>query len=546
MRKLLSFLLLFVATTLLLSMETNATISDEELMAQKIQAEALAKEEEIEELKNRLIKVDYEINKNNVWMKSYSSYLTSIEIKNSLEKIKSRINYLTKHAKTISDRDELNALISKERILSFEVEKLKGESDAPFSKIITPPSVDEKVEISNPFDIFSGISLIKTLNENVYEYNKKREDLSNLIISLRKESALYERLIELDPSDEHIKAAKDKKTQLERFETALDTMSVTLSIYQKRVEIIEANINKEIETQLYRLAKIGTIVLIIFIIFFLLRLVIKKYITDNQRFYMANKILTFSNFTLIILILFFNYIENVGYLVTILGFASAGIAIAMKDWFMSILGWLVLVIGGSIHVGDRIRVNMHGMNYVGDVLDISLLRMTLLEDVTLTSVLENRRAGRIIFVPNNYVFTQMISNYTHNSLKTVWDGIAITITFDSNHKKAMYITKEIAKKFSKGYTDITRKQLNKLRQHYSLKNTNVEPRVNALIIENGLSIETWYLTNAYATLTLRTVISTEIIDAFNAADDITIAYPTQKLNISMRSQETSAHQYEIV
>ena len=250
---------------------------------------------------------------------------------------------------------------------------------------------------------------------------------------------------------------------------------------------------------------------------------------------MANKIITFTNFIIIILILFFNYIENASYLVTILGFASAGIAIAMKDLFMSMLGWLVIVIGGSFHVGDRIRVDMDGMKYVGDIMDISLLRMTLFEDITLTSVLDNRRAGRIIMVPNNYVFTKMIANYSHGSLKTVWDGVSITITFDSNHKKAMQIAKEAAKKFSKGYTDITRKQLNKLREHYSLKNTNVEPRVYSFIKDNGVDIEAWYLTNAYATLTLRSVISLEIVDAFNKADDITIAYPTQRL--FMQNQE---------
>jgi small-conductance mechanosensitive channel len=174
---------------------------------------------------------------------------------------------------------------------------------------------------------------------------------------------------------------------------------------------------------------------------------------------------------------------------------------------------------------------MDGMMYVGDVMDISLLRMTMLEDITLTSVMHNRRAGRIIFVPNNYVFTRMIANYTHSSLKTVWDGVHITITFDSNHKKAMHLAKEITKKFSKGYTDITRKQLNKLRNNYSLKNTNVEPRVFSLIEPNGISIDAWYLTNAYATLTLRSVISTEIIDAFMHEDDITIAYPTQMLHM---------------
>jgi len=213
---------------------------------------------------------------------------------------------------------------------------------------------------------------------------------------------------------------------------------------------------------------------------------------------------------------------------------------------MSILGWLVIVFGGSVHVGDRIRVDMDGMRYVGDVMDISLLRMTILEDITLTSIMQNRRAGRIIFIPNNYVFTRMIANYTHSSLKTVWDGVHITITFDSNHKKAMHLAKEVVKKYSKGYTDITRKQLNKLRNNYSLKNTNVEPRIFSFIEPNGVSIDSWYLTNAYATLTLRSVISLEIISMFNAEDDITIAYPTQKLHIAQDKKEPPFDVDEIV
>jgi len=172
------------------------------------------------------------------------------------------------------------------------------------------------------------------------------------------------------------------------------------------------------------------------------------------------------------------------------------------------------------------------MLYVGDILDISLLRMTILEDITLTTYRHNRRAGRILFIPNNYVFTTMIANYSHASLKTVWDGIDITITFDSNHKKAVHIAKEVARKYSKGYTDITRKQLNKLRSRYNLKNTNVEPRIFSFVEPNGVNISTWYLTNAYATLTLRSTISADILDAFMAEDDIEIAYPTQKIHIS--------------
>ncbi|WP_434638269.1 mechanosensitive ion channel [Sulfurimonas sp. NW7] len=533
--------------SILFSSLLQADVSVEQNATDTTKEEALTFEQ-TKAYEQQINTIESDISDENMWMKSYSSYLTSMDVKHNLDAIKKRIRYLAKHAKTDADKDELIALISKENILASQIEKLKGtNSSAPFSELITPPNIDKVPEINNPFDILTGLSMIKTLNANLEEYKKKRESLIDLISKLKQEKKIYKKILQLQPKNKkYAQIYRNKLAQLEMFEQALDTMNVTMNVYQKRLDIAEININKGIEKQVYRLIKIGMAILFVFFIFFLLKLVVKKYITDNERFYMANKIITFTNFIIIILILFFNYIENASYLVTILGFASAGIAIAMKDWFMSMLGWLVIVFGGSIHVGDRIRVDMGGMKYVGDVLDISLLRMTILEDITLTSIMHNRRAGRIIFIPNNYIFTQMIANYTHNSLKTVWDGVKITITFDSNHKKAMHIVKEITKKFSKGYTDITRKQLNKLRQHYNLKNTNVEPRIYSFIEANGIDIEAWYLTNAYATLTLRSVISTEILDAFREADDITIAYPTQKLHVSMQSESPSAHNGEIV
>ena len=532
MRKI--FFYILIASSLLFSdtLKTETKPTQEELERIKIEQERVVREK-ISQLATDLKVVEERISKkDSVWIKSYASYLTSLEVRESLDKITERIHYLQKKRdKTLSEADELNALIGREKILTSQIEKLKRKDSSPFSNLITPPNIDEIPSVTNPLDIFMGISLMKTLDKGFNDYVLKKDELNKLITLLRAEINIYTQLEVIDTENKYKEQLDFKLKQLERFESAQDTMNVTADVYEKRLDIIEVNINKEIEVQIVKLIKIVVTVFVVFLIFFSLKLIIKRYIKDNERFYMANKIITFVNFTLIILILFFSYIENVNYLVTILGFASAGIAIAMKDWFMSILGWLVIVFGGSVHVGDRIRVDMDGMQYVGDVMDISLLRMTILEDITLTAVTQNRRAGRIIFIPNNYIFTRMIANYTHSSLKTVWDGVKITITFDSNHKKAMHLAKEITKKFSKGYTDITRKQLNKLRSNYSLKNTNVEPRIFSFIEPNGICIDAWYLTNAYGTLTLRSVISTEIIDAFLAEDDITIAYPTQMLHM---------------
>ncbi|NCB14343.1 MAG: mechanosensitive ion channel, partial [Erysipelotrichia bacterium] len=274
------------------------------------------------------------------------------------------------------------------------------------------------------------------------------------------------------------------------------------------------------------------IILVLFVISFLVKLALKKYFSQNENYYMINKIINFTLVFLVVMVVLFSYIDNVSYLVTILGFASAGIAIALKDWFMSIFGWMVIVTSGSIQVGDRIKVTKGGVETVGDVLDISLFKITIREDITLTSYMVNRRSGRIFFIPNNYIFSELISNYTHSGLRTVWDGIDITITFDSNHKKAQKIARDILKHYSKGYTDITRKQLSKMRNKYQLRATGVEPRVFTFVESHGIVISSWYLTNSYAALVLRSTISPEILDAFMKEDDIHIAYPTQQININ--------------
>lgn len=152
----------------------------------------------------------------------------------------------------------------------------------------------------------------------------------------------------------------------------------------------------------------------------------------------------------------FAYIENITYLVTILGFASAGLAIAMKDMFMSMLGWCVIIFGGSFRVGDRVKVFQNDTTY-RRYYRYFFLRVTLYEELTLETYSKNRRSGRIIFIPNNYVFTNLLANYTHHGMKTVLDGIDISVTFDSNLDKAQEIVENIVTRHAKGYTELARK-----------------------------------------------------------------------------------------
>ena len=80
-------------------------------------------------------------------------------------------------------------------------------------------------------------------------------------------------------------------------------------------------LSHQIHKQTFKLMYIALAILISIGLALGLKLLIKRYITDNERTYTANKIINFFNITIIVLILLFAYLENVTYLVAVLGFA---------------------------------------------------------------------------------------------------------------------------------------------------------------------------------------------------------------------------------
>ena len=465
--------------------------------------------------------------KKNIMHARYNNHQTYLEIEKHLKEIKTEIQ----RAKQLRKKKELAELTVKYKSLENQLDLLGDFKEEPFLDLTKPNDIPEPPKIESPFDIFGGFTYVKVLKKDRDEYSDKLNALLVLIDALEEEMKELKSLEKVYGDGSKKEALMAVKNELKQVMNTYDLASATNEIYQQKVDNSILKTTTDIKTQMKKLLNIVIIIGVILLFSFLLKYFAKKTISDNERYYMAHKGINFTNLVLIALVLLFSFLENATYLVTVLGFASAGIAIAMKDLFMSSLGWLVIVFGGSFHVGDRVKVFKGSHSYVGDIVDISFLRMTILEDITYTTIKENGRAGRIIFIPNNYIFTELIANYTHGKIKTVWDGIDIMITFDSNHKKATHIIKEIVKKYSKGYTDISRKQLNALRNQYSLKNINVEPRIYTFVEKSGIRVSCWYMTNSYATLTLRSNIFANIIDEINAEDDIKIAYDTQIINI---------------
>ncbi|MDD5359838.1 MAG: mechanosensitive ion channel [Sulfurovaceae bacterium] len=488
--------------------------------------------------KSEITNINDNIN-DNEWIATYDNYNNYQTLNLKKEDTEYKIQRLSKKINlTIEQKNKLQSLKDELSGINSKILLLGEYDNEPFKKLLSPNKIDDKPKISNPFGIFYALSYQEKLRVEQKEFHERYSSLSNLLNDLETKKTILENLIKVSKDNKENYQELEKTINLiKTFKPLQEIMGTTKNIYDKKIYEIKYSLAEDITKESKKLMLVGIIIGILFAFLLLSKYIARKYLRGTEKLYTANKALNITFIFFTILLLLFVYIENVSYLVTILGFASAGMAIALKEWFTSIMGWFVIFFGNSIHVGERIKFIKDGAEYVGDVIDISLLKITMLEDVTLTTFERNRRAGRVIYIPNNFIFTNMLANYSHEGLDTVWDGIDFVVTFDSNIQKVSDISKEITTKYSKKFSDNTRKNLNKLKRKYHLRNTNVEPSVFTLLTPYGIKISVWYLTNSYATLALRSTISASIINAIKNEDDIILAYPTQAINLGEDKQK---------
>ncbi|MCK9372539.1 MAG: mechanosensitive ion channel family protein, partial [Sulfuricurvum sp.] len=257
-----TFLAFFLAVSLLSG--SLYAVSAKEEKALQAQADAEAKAAEIQkaqeelaktkELQAELEKIQKELSRgSSIWIKSYNSYMAYQETRKSLRGVKRRMLELQGKSSTVEYKLEIEALQAKEKILSDQVELLKGQGTSPFLSLLKPDEAGDLPTISNPFDIVTGLSYVKRLNSQYKDYVLREEELQDLIALLERQVAIYKDLMRLNPKGDYEVELEAILLQAEKFKLALDTLISTAEVYEKRLESTEAKINKEIKDQIYKL-----------------------------------------------------------------------------------------------------------------------------------------------------------------------------------------------------------------------------------------------------------------------------------------------------
>lgn len=253
----------------------------------------------------------------------------------------------------------------------------------------------------------------------------------------------------------------------------------------------------------------------------LLILLLNRQFTENSPYISAiRKTIGYSISILTVLLLFNVWVVGIRDLSVALGILAAGLVFALQEINSSFAGWLTIITGRPLSIGDRIETG--GIR--GDVVDISILRTTLME---IGNWLQgDHNTGRLVTVSNAFIFKEPLFNYSAH-LRFIWDELSIPITYDSSWQKAITIMLEAVQENDhyKTLLPLAEEQRRQARRKLAVNITSLEPRVFVKLTDNWIELGMVYPVDNELWRTFRSEVSQRILIEFANAG-ITIASQT--------------------
>lgn len=267
---------------------------------------------------------------------------------------------------------------------------------------------------------------------------------------------------------------------------------------------------------------IGTAVILL--ITYFIKRTLKRTIKSNDNKYRARKAVNVLGYFLIVSVVLFVYSDKLGNIGVALGVAGAGIAFALQEVIVSIAGWFSIMIGGSVGVGQRIKVG----DVKGDIIDIGLMNTTVMEiGDWVNGDLYN---GRIVTIANSFIFKEKVHNYSAE-YPFLWDEIIVPLRTESDYQLARKVFANVLNEVCGQYASNSEKQWGKLTDKYRVEEAQVQPMVTLQFDENCISLTLRYIVDYKKRRSTKDIIYTRLLEEISKYDDI-IMIATSTLEIT--------------
>jgi len=267
-----------------------------------------------------------------------------------------------------------------------------------------------------------------------------------------------------------------------------------------------------------RLIALGSVFALIFLGAILWRRLTNRYVTD---FRLRGQVMAARRFAIVLIVvavILINFSSALGSAATVMGFAAAGIALALQNVILSIAGYFFLIGRFGIRVGDRVEIS----GTTGDVIDIGLVKLSLME---LGGVgVARQPTGRvvvfsnaIVFQPNGHFFKQA------PGASFIWNEVRLTLSPDCDYHLAEKRLVEAVESVFSRYRDQVDRDWRALQLELNMILESPKPQSLMNLGPSGLTVIVRYPAETYNAPKIADEVTRRVLEAIDREPGLRLA-----------------------
>jgi small-conductance mechanosensitive channel len=267
-------------------------------------------------------------------------------------------------------------------------------------------------------------------------------------------------------------------------------------------------------------------ILLIHTTFRVLERVLPRHFGQADARYKVRKFVIFAGYVVILLFLAILFEDRLGRISVTLGFVGAGVAVALQDVVASIAGAFSIGFSKLYTVGDRVQIG----DTRGDVIDIGLLRTTLME--TGNWVSKDLYNGRIVRIPNNILLKVPVFNYSQG-FRFIWDEIKVLLTTTSDCQLAREMLLRAAKEAIGEYLIEAQASWKAMSDYYRGANPPLDPTVALTVNGGSLEFTVSYVVDYAKRTAMQDRLFSKIVEGVSSSNGQLTWAPSGVTNINL-------------
>src|SRR6266852_5969478 len=297
---------------------------------------------------------------------------------------------------------------------------------------------------------------------------------------------------------------------------------VLLNLYAANLErwrgLVNQHSNIELRNLILRLSGLLILLAVIFTGAVVWRKLTFRYVQDVHRRHQLLQLRRLVVGVIAGLVLIFDFANELGTLGTVMGFAAAGIALALQNVILSLAGYFYVSGRFGIRVGERVQIS--GIN--GDVLEIGLFKMTLMEYAG--DHASSQPTGRVVVFPNSVGF-QPNANFFKQAPGSnfTWNELRFTLAPECDYRLAEKRLIEVVNQVFARYRDQVQREYHNMERDLNVRLDMLRPQSRLQLDDAGIELVIRYPVQLYGAVQTADEVARRLVDAIKREPGLKLA-----------------------